>query len=140
PLGENERWLIARVMQVDVPRVETGGEASFVADALPGARFAASVDGAVSYVDTATLTAPLRLRTSDPEGRLRPGMTGAVALEIGTAHEAVVVPAVAVVYDDAQPVVFVAENGGYAPHPVRLGVARDGHVEIADGLGAGMRV
>jgi hypothetical protein len=67
-------------------------------------------------------------------------MTGAVALEVGTAHEAVVVPAVAVVYDDAQPVVFVAEEGGYAPHPVKLGVVRDGQVEIADGLGAGTRI
>src|SRR4029077_12735022 len=93
PLGAHERWVIARVMQVDVPRVEAGGEASFVADALPGVRFAASVDGAVSYVDPATLTAPLRLRTSDPAERLRPGMTGAVALEIGAPREAVVVPA-----------------------------------------------
>ena len=140
-LGARERWLIARVMQVDVPRIEQpGGEASFVADALPNERFAASVDGTVSYVDPATLTAPLRLRTSDPEGRLRPGMTGAVALEVGAPREAVVVPVGAVVYDDAQPLVFVAEEGGYAPHPVKLGIARDGRVEIAEGLGAGTRV
>jgi len=140
PLGANERWVIARIVQVDVPRVAPGGEASFVADALPGDRFAASVDGGVSYVDPATLTAPLRLRTSDPEQRLRPGMTGAVALEVGAPREAVVVPAGAVVYDDAQPLVFVAEDGGYAPHPVKLGVARDGRVEIVDGLDAGTRV
>src|SRR5439155_1257599 len=45
-LGPTERWLIARVMQVDVPHVGGGAEASFVADALPSARFAASVDAA----------------------------------------------------------------------------------------------
>jgi hypothetical protein len=139
-LGPGERWVIARVMQLDVPRVAAGSEASFAPDALPGERFAGSVGAGVAYVDPATQTAPVPLRVSDPGGLLRPGMTGAVALEVGARREAVVVPSSAVVYDDAQPLVFVAEDGRYAQRPVRLGIAREGRVEVIDGLAAGAQV
>src|SRR5204863_198521 len=77
-LGPHEFWVIARVMQIDVPRVDPRAEASFVADAFPGERFAGSVDTGPSYVDPATQTAPVRVRVHDHDGRLRPGMTGAV--------------------------------------------------------------
>ena len=139
-LGPHEFWVIARVMQIDVPRVDPRAEASFVADAFPGERFAGSVDTGPSYVDPATQTAPVRVRVHDHDGRLRPGMTGAVALEVGTPREAVVVPAGAVVYDDAQPLVFVAEAGRYARRPVGLGIARDERVEITSGVEAGARI
>ena len=68
-------------------------------------------------------------------------MTGTVTLEVGAPHDAVVVPSAAVVYDDAQPVVFVDEGEGrYARRSVRLGVVRDGRIEIASGLDTGARV
>ena len=88
-----------------------------------------------------TRAAPVRLRVRDPAQQLRPGMTGAVTLEMGAPHDAVVVPVAAVVYDDAQPVVFVEEAGGrYALRAVKLGVVRRDRVEIASGVEAGARV
>jgi hypothetical protein len=136
-LDPGECWVIARVMEVDVARVEAGGEARFEPDAYRGAVFTGRVDAAPSYVDPASHTAPVRLRVHDGERRLRPGMTGPVALEVGAAREAVAVPAPAVVYDDAQPLVFVAAEGRYEPRSVTLGPARDGWIEIASGLSAG---
>ena len=124
-----------------MPRVEAGGEATFVPDALPEAALAGRIDAAPAYVDPTTRTAPLRLRVRDQEHRLRPGMTGTVTLEVGAPHDAVVVPSAAVVYDDAQPVVFVDEGDGrYVLRPVRLGVVRDGRIEVASGVQAGDRV
>jgi multidrug efflux pump subunit AcrA (membrane-fusion protein) len=68
-------------------------------------------------------------------------MTGSVAVDVGAPHEAVVVPAAAVVYDAAEPVVFVEEGDGrYGMHAVRLGAVRDGRIEIASGLAPGARV
>jgi Cu(I)/Ag(I) efflux system membrane fusion protein len=140
PVAPDTRWVIARVMQRDVSRVEAGGEASFVADALPGERWPATVVAPPAYVDHATLTAPARLRVRDPAGRLRPGMTGVADIEVGPPRTAVVVPARAVVYDDVHPVVFVVDGDGYVARPVEVGSVRDGQTEVRAGLAPGVRV
>ena len=139
-LDADEHWVMARVMEVDVARVERGGDARFEPDAYPGAIFAGRVDAPPSYVDPASHTAPVRLRVRDGEGRLRPGMTGRAELEVGAPRDAVVVPAAAVVYDDAQSLVFVGADGHYEARPVSLGLAHDGWIEIAAGVAAGTPV
>jgi hypothetical protein len=141
PLGPDETWVIGHVPQRDAPRVEAGADARFGAEAMPGTVFAGTVDAAPAYVDPATRTAPVRVRVRDPEHRLRPGMTGSVAVDVGAPHEAVVVPSGAVVYEDGKPFVFTdGGDGRYEPRPVRLGVVRDGRVEIASGVAPGARV
>ena len=141
PLGVDEAWLIAHVLERDVPSVEAGAGSRFVPDALRAAALSARVDAAPAYVDAATRTAPVRLRVHDPTHALRPGMTGTVTIDVGPLREAVTVPVVAVVYDGAQPVVFVRDGDtGWKARLVRLGIARDGVVEIADGLTVGTRV
>lgn len=139
-LDPDEHWVIARVMEVDVGRVERGGDVRFEADAYPGATFTGRVDAPPSYVDPASHTAPVRLRVRDGDARLRPGMTGDVELEIGAPRDAVVVPAAAVVYDDAQSLVFVEADGRYEARPVSVGLTRDGWIEIAAGVSAGTPV
>jgi hypothetical protein len=136
-LGVNERWIVGRLMQVDVPRVAAGAQAAFLADAFAGERFEGRVDGGPAYVDPVTFTAPLRLRVQDPGDRLRPGMTGALLIEVGAPREALVVPASALVYDHAEPVVFVEKDGRYERRSVKPGVMRDGRVEIAAGIAPG---
>ena len=139
-LDPGEHWVIARVMEVDVGRVERGGDVRFEADAYPGATFTGRVDAPPSYVDSASHTAPVRLRVRDGDARLRPGMTGDVELEIGAPRDAVVVPAAAVVYDDAQSLVFVEAGGRYEARPVSVGLVRGGWIEIAAGVSAGTPV
>lgn len=140
PLPADETWAIAQIMQRDLAAITAGAEVQVTPDAFPDRAFGGVVDAPASYVDPTTRLAPVRLRVRDPDDRLRPGMTGAVAIEIGTPHEAVVVPSGAVVYDGAQAMVFVAEgDGSYRARLVRLGVERDGMVEVI-GIGAGGRV
>ena len=59
----------------------------------------------------------------------------------GASHDAPVVPVAAVVYDDAQPVVFVEDGDGrFTPRAVQLGVVRDERIEIVAGVSPGARV
>lgn|GEM_PF-1810717 len=141
PLAPGEAWLLVQVVQRDVPRVVPGAAVRFLPDALPGRALAGRVDAAAAFVEATSRTAPVRVRVADPEHLLRPGMTGAVGIAAGAPRRAVVVPTDAVVYDGAQPVVFVpAAGGGYEARPVGLGVVRDGRVEITHGLAAGTAV
>jgi cobalt-zinc-cadmium efflux system membrane fusion protein len=81
------------------------------------------------------------VRVTDLQHRLLPGMTGSVAIEVGTPHEGVTVPEAAVVYDDRRALVFVDDgHGGYSATQVTVGVVRDGVAEITSGLAAGVRV
>jgi len=140
-LGPGDAWVIAQVAQTDVGAIVPGVEGRFVPEAFAERAFPARVDAAPAYVDPTSRTAPARLRVADPDRLLRPGMTGTASLDVGAARAAVVVPVSAVVYDDAQPVVFVAEGDErYSLRQVRLGVAHGDGIEVASGLEAGARV
>jgi len=141
PLTRDETWVIAQVVQADLGRVRPHARARFSADAFADRQFEGTLDATPGYVDPATRTAPARVRLHDPEHVLRPGMTGAVNIEMGQPRPAVLVPSAAVVYDGTQTVVFIEESkDNYAPRAVRLGVTQAGKVEIVDGLTAGTRV
>ena len=140
-LAREETWASAQILQRDVARVEAAAPVRFRADAYPGRSFEGRVDAVPAFVDPAAGSGPARVRLRDPEHLLRPGMTGALAIDAGAPRGALVVPAASVVYDGAQPVVFAQDGGGrFAPRPVRLGVARDGRVEVTGELGAGAQV
>lgn len=138
--GPSAVWVLAQVTQADVTRIAKGAPARFRPDALRDDTFEGTVDEAPTYVDPVSRTAPVRLRLADAAGVLRPGMTGAAAIAAGDSRDAVVVPAGAVVFDGAQPIVFVERAGRYLPRPVRLGVVEDGRIELRDGVEAGERV
>lgn len=141
PLGPDEAWVMAQLVQEEIGQVDARAGADVVADAFPGRAFGGEVDARPTYVDPTTKTAPVRLRVKDPQHVLRPGMTGAVTMEAGPARQAVLVPTDAVVHDGADAIVFVEEaSGKYVPHHVQLGVRRDGAVEVASGVDAGARV
>ncbi len=141
PLGADEGWAIAQVVQSDITRVQARTPARLTCDAYPGRSFDGQVDAAPTYVDPTSRTAPVRVRVKDPEHLLRPGMTGGVTIEVGAAREAVMVPSSAVVRDGTQSLVFVEETDGkYVPRPIELGVSRDGQVEAASGVKSGERV
>src|SRR4029079_7223993 len=102
-------WIVARLAQELVLQGRAGAPASLRPDVEGRPTFRGAVVAPPAYVDPATRTAPTRVRVESPE-RLPPGMTGAVEIEVGVPHEAVVVPEIAVVYDDRRPLVFVDDG------------------------------
>lgn len=134
-------WVVARVPEESMPAVAAGAPATFTADVEGRPVAAGVVDGPPSYVDPTSRTAPVRIRIQGDMPGLVPGTTGSVTMEVGPLRDGVVVPEMAVVYDDRRALVFVDDgHGGFTATPVRLGVIRDGRVEVAEGLAAGTRV
>src|SRR5262249_42587765 len=141
PGVEDASWIVARVPQEAASLVQAGATAEFVADVAGHPLVSAVVAEPPSYVDPASRTAPVRVRTGARDPRLLPGMTGTTTIEVGTRHDAVVVPEAAVVYDDRRPLVFVDDgHGGFTATAIVLGIVRGGHAEIRSGVAAGTRV
>ena len=141
PLESGSTWIVGRVPQESVAQIVAGAPAEFTADLDGRPTFLGTVDAAPTFVDPASRTAPVRVRTADAASRLIPGMTGSLAVEIGALHDAVVVPQAAVVYDERHPLAFVEDgHGGFTQTVVTVGVARGGRIEITSGLAPGARV
>jgi len=67
--------------------------------------------------------------------RLRPGQTVAGTLIVKPGYDSLAVPKSAIVYDSQEhPHLFVRKDGAYAAQSIRLGLIKDGWVEVLAGL------
>lgn len=128
--------LAMTVAEADIGQVSLGQRVEFTTEAFGSERFA----GAVTIVDPAlrAATRDLRLeaRVDDPTGRLRPGMSAEAQLVLPDAPRPAV-PAAAVRGAGLQARVFALQSGRLAERRVLLGLARDGMVEVLDGVAVG---
>lgn len=103
--------------------------------------FDSRVDGTISYVGALlgeqTRTARARVTLSNPKGAWRPGLFVTVAVLGEDQDVPLAVSAEAVQTLDEQPVLFVAEAGGFVARPVKLGRGDGKAVEILSGLQPG---
>jgi Cu(I)/Ag(I) efflux system membrane fusion protein len=133
-------WVIADVYESEMARVKVGQKAVLTVDAHPGEPFHGRVQFIYPAVNPGSRTLQARLEFRNASLRLRPGMYGDVALELGV-EEAVVVPRDALVDTGDLQYVFVARGGGrFEPRRVRVGRESDGRVAILEGLREGERV
>lgn len=142
--------LAAEVDETDVLLVRRRVEADVELDALPGARYTATVTavdiaptsstrGGVTYRVHLTLHAG-ELANGDPAPLPRPGMSAVANLRVRHAKGAVAVPAAAVVREGARDAVWVDDNGTAELRIVELGAQGDDVVQVISGLTVGDRV
>ena len=139
-------WLDARVPESDVGRIATPTGAFFRVD---GAERATQLDVGRNarliafggMIDKDTRTVPAVLEFDNPGGALRAGMTVRAQLYTGRSARGVAIPALALVDDNGQPVVFVQKEGeAFERRVVQVG-PRDGDwVAIQSGVAKGERV
>jgi hypothetical protein len=139
--------LVAAVDETDVFLVRRGIRADAELDAVPGARYSASVDsvdlaptessrGGVTYRVRLAL-GPGKLDDGAPAPRPRPGMSAVVDLRVRSAEQAVAVPAAAVVRQGARDAVWLVVDGRARARVVRLGAQGDDLVAVTDGVAPG---
>lgn len=121
----------------------TNGQAvSFEVEAYPGERFV----GTVRFIDPALREATRELVVeavvANADRRLRPGMFATAQVQLPE-QPVVTVPEAAIRRDATTARVFVIANGSVEiveERLVQVGVAREGFVEVSDGLDLGERV
>lgn len=133
-----EVLVVGDLPQRDAAGVRPGLPATVRIPGSTGANFAGRIESVSEVVDPDRQTVPVRVLVPNPEHLLRPNAY--VELEIAPQADTplVQVPAVAVVSDGADAVVFVEEeSGGFRRRPVELGRQTRDRVEITSGLAAG---
>lgn len=132
-------WVDADIYQYELPWIKVGQPVTMTLDYLPGQTFAGKIDYIYPYLKEATRTAKVRLRFRNPGLKLKPEMFAQVKIESPVSHQAVVVPADAVIDTGLKQHVFVAlGQGRFEPREVKLGVlGNDGLREVISGLKGG---
>lgn len=122
------------------PQLKTGLPVELTADALPGVRYAGSVDAINPRVDASGRSLEVRARLDNSDGQLRPGMFARVRVLLGDRPNALMVPEEAVVPLGDDFFVYTVADGKAKRVRVKLGVRRDAQVELLEGVRAGEQV
>ncbi|MCA3222798.1 MAG: efflux RND transporter periplasmic adaptor subunit [Burkholderiales bacterium] len=130
-----------RVPERFFTQMKVGLPVEVAADALPGTTYRGSIEAINPRIDANGRSLELRASLGNSDGRLRPGMFARVRVVVGDRPEAFMVPEEAIVPQGDRFFVFrVAADGRAQRVPVRLGVRRDGQVELLDNVQAGDRI
>lgn len=127
-------------------QIRVGQVAQVELDALPGETFEAQVRAIDPQIDANGRSVSVRASIDNRRLQLRPGMFARVTTRFDTRADALVVPEEAIVPQGSSPYVFTVVPGPAANSlmvrrvPVRLGVRREGVVEVQDGLALGETV
>jgi len=122
------------------PQLKTGLVVELTADALPGSRYAGSVESINPRVEASGRSLEVRARLDNTDGRLRPGMFARVRVLLGDRPNALMVPEEAVVPLGDDFFVYTVADGKAKRVRVKLGVRREAQVELLEGVRAGEQV
>ena len=138
-------WLVARVFEPDLPRVEGARSAWFT---VAGYDQPFAVDDTSAklvtigrVIDPRTRTAPVIFELDNRAGRLRIGNFAKVVIATGAPRRALAIPESAIVEDAGRPIAYVMVEGeAFERRPLRLGIRANRWVEVVDGVAAGEHV
>lgn len=135
-------WLVVRAFERDAVRVRQGVSAEVTLPALPGRTIAGRVTRVGSRVDPVSRTIEVRIELANPDGMLRPGMTGSARIPVGDPGERVLAaPSIAVQRCASEWCVFLPRGPGlFEVRTVRRGRDLGEHVEVVSGVEEGEEI
>ena len=133
-------WIESDLFEKDLGKVKVGAQAAVTVSAYPGEVFKGRLTYISSTMDRETRTVKARVEVPNTDGRLKPEMFATVAIGTGGSVKALLVPEGAVLLLQGQPVVFVAESGGFEPRAVEVGERAQGYAVLKSGVAAGESV
>ncbi len=111
-----------------------GQQINVTADSFPGKSFAGEVFALDPRIDQNGRSVAVRAKLANEGTILRPGMFVRVGLVTGKNDNAVIIPEEALIPRGAQLYVYKVVDGKVASQQVKVGLRREGKVEIVEGL------
>jgi membrane fusion protein, heavy metal efflux system len=134
-------WLKANVPENDIASVQVGQEIEVRVTALPDRVYKARISAIGAASDSATRRVVVRSELPNPDRRLKSEMFASFKITVGSGDSLPVVPVEAVIRDGEQAIVWVArEPMLFQRRKVKVGLERDGRVQVLEGIDAGERV
>jgi len=135
-------WVYGQIYEFERPWVKVGQKAAITLSYIPGRAYEGEVEYVYPYLNEQTRDITVRLRFSNPDGGLLPGMYANLTMDCSLGTHALLVPESAVLDTGTRKVVFVVRGPGrFEGREVRLGVrSAGGKWEVLDGLKTGERV
>ena len=130
-------WIMADGYQSDAGRAEIGMAASAILESLPNRSYKGMVEFIDPVLDPNSRTYKIHVHVANPKGELKPDMFAEITFQ-EFAHEALIMPADAIIPSGRGNMVFIALSGGkFQPRTVKLGVKSGDRVEVLEGLNEG---
>lgn len=131
-----EVWVDFQAFQKHLPSLAVGQQVH-----ISAGHGLAEAEAAISYispiVDEPTRTATIRAVLPNIKGDWRPGLFVTGRVETANVDVPIAVPTTAIQAIGEVPVVFIRDDDGFEPRPVRLGRSGPHFIEIVGGLDAG---
>jgi len=133
-------WVIADVYESELPFVRVGSPATMTLSYIPGKTWSGRVSFIAPTLDPMTRTIKVRVEFDNRDGALKPDMFADVQVQ-QPAHNAIVVPASAVLQTGTRSIIFVVRgDGSFEPREVQIGTASDQFAEVLHGVQPGEKV
>ena len=134
-------WLKANVPESDIVHVRVGQEIEVRVTALPDRVFRARISAVGAASDSATRRVTVRSEIPNPDRVLKSEMFASFKITTNGGEPCAVVPAASVIRDGEQASVWVQHAPmAFQRRKVKLGLERDGFVQMLDGLEPGEHV
>jgi cobalt-zinc-cadmium efflux system membrane fusion protein len=135
-------WMLANVIETDVPAYKVGQEVEVKVPAYPGKVFKGHVTTVGSMIDPNTRRQLVRSEIDDPDHLLRSGMYASFVIRVGDPVSSLAVPAEGVVRegDGTMTVWITGDSRRFTKRTVKTGLQQDGWTQIVEGLQPGETV
>jgi membrane fusion protein (multidrug efflux system) len=132
--------VVVHVPERDIYRVTKGLEAQVRIVSFPDIMFRGRVMLLSPVVDPVSRSREVRIRITNKNHVLKPGMFGECRLVIRKRNDALIIPRAAIIERNGREVVFIVEGGKAVEVEPQLDIYEGNRVSVASGLEAGTRV
>ncbi len=126
-----------KVPENQLPNLRIGQEIKILVDALPGESFTGSIYAIAPSIDARSHNIAIRAKIENRDNLLRPGLFARIQIILSTDDNAIMVPEEAIIPQNESFFVMTVSDDKIAMVPVKLGLRRNGEVNITSGLEEG---